>query len=464
MTGEIQSPRVQKQLDEAIDRARAAKAYDKAVSQLDDAVAIQSELPNVMAKMDALEKQLKRDVVVQALPPAEPKRKGTEQVSLKSLRILSAAAFAGMKKHAEGEQEAKSIKELFGTGKHYAHVTRTATTVATTTAAGWGSELTQSMTMGFVDDLVQTSVAAQLMTRTGLTPFAGNNSLTWPMRADSDSGSMKPAWVGEAATIPVVEGNLSSVTLSRHKLGAIAMATNELIRTSQPGVLDMIEQFIRDDASSGLDDSMFNPDNDQILAVRPAALTDGANNQGSAGNTLANVISDLKWLRSQMSAANSIDTVFCMHTDRLMGLQMLQGANEDFPLRDEIERTGGLFGVPILASPHFPALNVVAIDAARVVVAMDPVEVDTSSAATLVMADAQGAAPRMSYGDAVTDDDDAVADVADGAIHVSDAATTSPATIVRSALQTDSTAIRLIMPVTWKMLKPAVAYLTGVSW
>ncbi|WP_299356073.1 phage major capsid protein [uncultured Shimia sp.] len=441
----------------ALENETKAAAFDDALAMAKDAPKTARELAATKAELAALRKTVDRPVHVTVRPPAEPK-KAAKQAQLSSLRLLSAAAYGGMKQHADQGHIHAHVEKLFGDRNTHQHVIRDATSVATTTSAGWGAELTNSMSVGFIRDLAQTSCAAQLIARAGIQPFNGANSLTWGMRADDAKGDMKPSWVAEGATIPVMQSRFSSVTLARHKLGAIATASDELIRVSNPAILNLIEEFVREDASTGLDDSMFNPNLAEIAAVRPSSLTYNATNDASdGGSTLADILKDIKWLRSEMSAVNAVDPVILIHSDRYMALQMVTSTDgNSFPLRDELASTGGLFGVPIMHSPYMNAQHAIALDAARLVVAMDGVHVDTSSAVTLVMADADGVAPTMLDAGAVND--------SGGSIHVSDAAGTTPPPQVRGMFQTSSTAIRLVIPMTYKMLKPSVAYLTNVLW
>ncbi|WP_299355391.1 phage major capsid protein [uncultured Shimia sp.] len=438
-----------------LDNEMKAVAFDDALKVAKAAPANARKLAAVQAENKALKAQADRPVNVTVKPPAAP-RKAVQQAKVSSLRTLALASYGGMKQAVDKGHVHGHIESLLESKRTHQHVIRDATAVATTTSAGWGAELTTSMSMGFVEDLAQTSCAAQLIVRSGVQPFNGANSLTWAKRADSTKGDIKPSWVGEGATIPVMQSRFSSVTLSRHKMGAIAVASDELIRVSNPAILRLIEDFIREDASTGLDTSMFDPNISEIAAIRPASITYNATNTSSdGGSTLASILKDIKWLRTNLSAVNAVDPVILIHSDRYMALQMVTGDSGDtFPLRDELAATGGLFGIPILHSPFMNSQHAIAVDAARLVVAMDGVHVDTSSAVTLAMADDDGVAPTMADTDAVND--------SGGSIHISDV--TLPVTEMRSTFQTSSTAIRLVIPMTYKMLKPAVAYLTNIGW
>jgi HK97 family phage major capsid protein len=441
---------------QVLEQEAKAIAFEDALEIARNAPQTARDLAIVRAENKALKAQADRPVHVTVSPPKEAKRSPT-QVKFNATKLAALAAYGGMKRHIEKGHVHVHVAKLLGDRNTHQHVIRDATQVASTTSAGWGAELTTSMSMGLIEDLVPTSAAAQLIKLSGLINFQGANSLTWAYRADNAKGSMGGVWTGEGATLPVTKTNLRSVTLSRHKLGSIATASGELVRTSNPSILALIEDFIKEDTSIGLDTAMFDPNLGEVAAIRPSSLTYNApNSASSGGSTLTDILVDIKWLRQQMSAVNATKPAILIHSDRFMALQMVTGDGGDtFPLRDELARTGGLFGVPILHSPFMNANHAVAVDAARLAVVSDGITVDTSTAATLAMADDDGVAPTMADTGAINDNG--------GSIHISDAAGVPP-TPVRSMFQTDSVAIRLVWPLTFKMVKPGVAYRTNLLW
>ncbi len=85
----------------------------------------------------------------------------------------------------------------------------------------------------------------------------------------------------------------------------------------------------------------------------------------------------------------------------------------------------------------------------------DPIEVLASSTATIVMTDAATLTPNMGDGTGTYVD-------GTNSTHVSDASTTLPPSPVRGMFQTDSTALRLVSPMTWGLVADQCAYLTNV--
>ncbi|SMP35330.1 phage major capsid protein [Shimia sagamensis] len=462
VSGDLRSEKMESQARKALQQRAYEVAFEAAAEDVNAAPQLAKTVARLEGEIEGMKAEAAKPVNVTVKAPAKPKS-GTGQVQIRGLRMAAVRFAIGAIQHQTKRDPRAIAADLLGKGDQYQQAIRSATTPATTTAAGWAAELVRSDVREFYRDMEQASVFAQLVARAGLTIFDGANSVTWPMRADAQRGSMRPAWIQENATIPVVETRLASTTMNRFKLGAITTASNELLRTSNPDLLPLLEGFIRQDMSEALDADLLDPANPIQPTIRPASITNAAPNKASAGNNLASIVTDFKWLLGQASALRMIDPVVILHSDRVVGLQMVQGTGgtEQFPLRDEVAG-GSLFGLPLIHSPYAPAGQAVITDAHAFKCVADPVEVDTSSAVTLAMASADGVIPAMSTQPEPPHPADEVGN--DGSIHISDAASTLPPTEVRSMFQTNSTALRLIAPLSWTQMKPATSYLTGVTW
>lgn len=346
------------------------------------------------------------------------------------------------------------LQERYGHDPRVAEMFKAATNVATTTAAGWAAELVESDTLAFMNELKAVSIYGAVSSAGVAIPFGRNNSVTVPSR--SGNGNVSGSFVGEGATIPVKQDHYGSTTFNRYKAAVISTFTNELARTSTPQVETLLREAIMSDTGDMLDSVLTNPSNVAIAGIRPASPWNGAATQASAGDTLANILTDIRFLLDTLSAANAGRTPrLIMNPARLTGLSMLTNANGAFVFRDEIGQ-GRLMGIPLIISTNCPAASVYIIDCADFGTAFGVPEFDVSDQATIVMADDDGVAPTMTNGNAISDA---------GSIHVSDAAGTTPATAVRSMYQTWSVALRNVMPISWGMMRTGtVAYVTGVSW
>jgi hypothetical protein len=157
------------------------------------------------------------------------------------------------------------------------------------------------------------------------------------------------------------------------------------------------------------------------------------------------LVGDIKQITAALltgTNGNLRNPVWLMNPQQLNSIGFTVGPNSGaFPFRDEV-RAGSMSGWPIIDSGHVPAGTVIALDAA------DFVSVGAE-------------APRFEVSDQAT-------------LHMED---TNPAQIgtvgtpgvvaapTRSMFQTDSLALRLILPVNWTLQRTGtVAWVQGVTW
>ncbi|WP_425044153.1 phage major capsid protein [Primorskyibacter sp. S87] len=439
-------------------KARSLLDNELKAIAFDDALEVARRAPDTARKLAAAEAELKARKAADARPISvtvtqpKAKAKAPREPELRGTRLIAATVAVAMAKHLNhGAKPDDVLERLLPGDGHAWNRRKAATLVAGTAQSEWGLSLTATELKGFYSAMQDVSVFAQLAARGQMIPFGSANAITIPRRPKSDEGSLTPDWVQEHATIPVKQGMLGAATMNRFKKAIITVASNELIKVSNPAILSLLETFIIDDLAAGLDADLLNPAIAAIPQVRPASITNGRTTAASAGDTMANIVSDWKQLRAWASAGRYRAPVVLMHTDRRTGLEMVTDTSGDtFPFRDEV-RGGSLFNLPILDSVYAPSDLAVVVDASVFVSAGDLPEVDTSSAVTLAMADSDGVAPSMDG-------------TVDGSINISDAAGTVPPTEVRSMMQTYSTALRVVTPISYGLIADNCAYLSGVSW
>jgi len=123
-------------------------------------------------------------------------------------------------------------------------------------------------------------------------------------------------------------------------------------------------------------------------------------------------------------------------------ISLTESVGNGFPFQDQING-GTLVGYPVVVSSTVPATMVILINAADLMVA-------------------QGDAPQFSVSAQATIqfEDTTPLQITTGAQGSAVAATP-----VRSMFQTDSLALRMILPMNWAMLRAgSVAWVTGVTW
>ncbi len=437
------------------------KAYEAAANhvaaEVQAAPTTAKRLEGALARIDTLESRPSRAEVT-LLPPAAPK---PEQKQVNGLRLFGAAVLAEMKRR-DVKGGIDVIDEVIGKafpGDRHERARRAAksmTSIGNTTSPGNAAELASNASRSIYLAMQQSSVFASLLQYASVLDFEGNGSLTFPAR--SGTGDLEPSWIEESASLPVKQGLVEAATANRFKMGVITVVSEELIRSAAvSNLLDLIERFIRDDFSRGMDRHAFDPSINGVAGVRPPSIMHGAPTSVSAGSTFENKLADLGALRKAMVGARR--PVLMMNTDNRIGLDMTVTA-DGYPHFRGMLAEGNLYGIPVLHSPYFSTDEVHALDADAVLIGRDPMTVDTSDTATLVMLNSDGVDPTMTstWGDEAVD--------VEGSVRVSDAATVvgGPAD-VKSMMQHYSVAMRAVAPVGWVNMVDAKRHvLTGVAW
>lgn len=465
VVGDLHDPEYEKKATKALKELAYRKAFDNAVKAVEQDVSDFPRLRNQMLELTAEVQQLRkkhdRPIQVQStlVQPAKVKDP-TEGFRLS--KALSGVFVAQLRNHFFNEPPRKTLEKLFtkktdNYNYHFAEamLTKSSVDVLGTTLPMGGAELVDTGLMAFWRSLQQRSALAQLSAKGTAIPFGPHNAISIPKRSPVDSGSVMPAWVSEHATIPVKQATLGVTSIVRYKLGVITTATRELVKVSN--ALSIFEEFILDDLSQGLDSFLLDPSYAAIAGLRPASITNGADNKASAGKTLENILTDFTYLRTAMTNARRPAVI--MNTKRKNALEMVISANGTFPLAPMIA-ANNLWGMELIHSPYVPEGIVTAVDANAFYHGIESPMIDTSGAVTLAMADDATPAPQMT----ATGPTDGHVDAA-GSIQISDAAGTVPATDVRSMLQTNSAALRVVQPTSWNVVDASsVAYLTAVAW
>lgn len=254
----------------------------------------------------------------------------------------------------------------------------TKATLGTTTDAGFASALAQTNTLvgEFVDLLRAATVFDQL---TGFRSVPFNSKI--PNQLTGGAAS----WVGEGAAKPLTNPTFGDVEIKEHKLAAITVYTQELMRRSDPAV----DILVRDDlilASSTLIDATF-VDAAAASTTRPAGVLNGVTETKNTGTTAAAYETDLLSLINTFVSANlSLDgSYFIMSETRAAQMSLLRDAlgNSYFAgmaLRGE--RT--LMGIPVVTS-QTAGDKIILVKTSEILLAQDGgVDVSYSDQATLV--------------------------------------------------------------------------------
>nr|WP_321253294.1 phage major capsid protein [uncultured Ruegeria sp.] len=456
------SDKAKRQFDSKAENAIMAAAWETMQADLAEGEEARRELPDVKAEVAALRKALERPQAVTATikPPEEPKAVAKRP---RAVETVAAAATAEVLRRERQIPVLKTLNDLFpgSEGKIQRSVAKnflvkSATAPGGTTVAGWGAELVETGIGEWVDALTPVSVFGAMMSNGGRNlPMGNNMSLTMPNRPQIDPEKVAASFVVENGTIPVKQGAFGSVTAYRTKAAVISVFSGELANTSAPEISDLLRSMIIADTAEMLDGVLLDPTMGPVSGIRSGSPWFGATTQASAGTGLDNVIADIAWLQAQITGRRVRRPAIIIDNLREQRLRMMRESGV-FLFRDEVE-SGSLFGMPLIVSATVPTDKVYIIDLDDFSAWSPPPIVDVDGYTTVVMADDDPASqPAM-------EDENAID--ADGSIHVSDAAGTTPATKVVSTFQSYSIALRMVQPLSWVMLREGTAaYVSGVAW
>ena len=418
----------------------------------------QAQLDELSVESDQLQKNLEglrraEKIMAQKAVPAQQAVASKVPASARNEKngdLLVKTAVCNLMSHYTRSSPIEVANKMYRDDARMDAITRTAVNPADTTTVGWAAELVQDALQGFMDDIRPDSLYAQLAALGLAINFGGNSSVTIPGWAGTGT-DMAGSFVGEGNPIPVKRGTMTSSTLQRHKLAVISTFTEELADLSTPAIEGLVREKIRLDTIETIDQILFDG-NPAVAGLRPESIISGVAGQASAGNTTAQIMTDLKYLITTLSTARrGRRQAWVMADDIRDSLGMITGAADTFLYRDEVS-AGRLLGRPILSSMSAPAGNIFLIDAADFATASGTPTFNVSREATLVELNDDGSDPTM--------------DMPTGTVTVDGAAgvTGGPAP-VRSLFQTYSVGLRMILPMSWAMMRTSsVARVTGVAY
>ena len=254
----------------------------------------------------------------------------------------------------------------------------TKATLGTTTDSGFAASLVHENRL--VGEFVEMLRAATVFDK-----LQGFRAVPFNSKIPSQLTGGSAQWVGEGAAKPVTNGTYGEVEIKEHKLAAITVYTQELMRRSDPAV----DVLVRDDlieASKNLIDATF-LDAAAASASRPAGVLNGVTAIASTGVTAAAYETDLmKLINSFVTANLSLDGSYILMSEtRAAQISLLRDAlgNTYFngmSLRGE--RT--LMGIPVITSQTVGD-KIVLVKTSEILLAQDGgVDVSYSDQATLV--------------------------------------------------------------------------------
>lgn len=214
----------------------------------------------------------------------------------------------------------------------------------------WGAELAQSNTR-YTGDFIEFLYAMTVFDRLPL------RSVPARVHIKGQDGASTGFWVGESKGIPVTTADFSDVELTPLKVGAIAVASKELIADSDPSA----EMWIRDSiaqASAQRVDATFLSATAASNGVSPAGLLNGLSAASPSGTDAAAVRADLQTLYSGfLTAKNASGLYHVMTPSMAKAISLMRNALGQKEFEGLNAMGGTLEGDPVVTGDNVTSGN-----------------------------------------------------------------------------------------------------------
>lgn len=252
-------------------------------------------------------------------------------------------------------------------------------TLGTTTDAGFAAPLVQQDT--YKGDFLELLRNATIFDK-----LQGYRSVPFNVKINGQLSGGTAAWVGEGAKKPLTNPTFNNIEIKEHKLAAITVYTQELLRRADPA----IDQLVLNDlieATKVLIDTTF-LGNQAQTDVTPAGVLNGVTAITPSGTTGAQIEADLLKLITTFVAANltTDNAYFLMSETRAMQYALLRDplGNTYFNGMTFAGAARSLLGIPVITSQSIGD-KVILVKMSELLVAQDGgVDVAYSDQATLV--------------------------------------------------------------------------------
>ena len=326
--------------------------------------------------------------------------------------------------------QAVEIAKSLNYGPRVETVLKAAVAAGSTTSAGFTSLIDPAIMAGEFIDLLRPATIVGRMSKVRNVP--SNIKL---LKATTGTSA---AWIGEGKPAPITNAAVGDLTVGDHKIGAISVFTEELLRRSEPAADAMVRDDMIATITAAVDVAFIDQANAGQVGVKPASIANAATTAATAGTTAAHVRTDVKAAKKAAIAANQpLDTAcWVMHPASALALESMVNATtsvREFPLINSV--SGGFFeGLPVIISTAIPGTDVAGYDVilavqGEILLAESGLAIDASREASLEM----DSAP------------------------TNDSATPTGTSLV-SLWQTGSVAIKAIRGITWNRRRPTAVY------
>lgn len=337
-------------------------------------------------------------------------------------------------------------KARFGDDERLNVLLKAAVDAGSTTDSNWASKLTQhqEITSDFVEYLRPRTVLGQF----GVGSVPALRSIPFNVHVKAQTAGSSAGWVGEGQHKPVTAGTYDDVYMGFTKLAAISVATDELLRFSNPSA----ERLIRDDLAAAvvaaMDSSFVQIANAGSTGVKPASITykfDGSATTLPAGTSSPEADIAGLWSIADSGNLDATSAVYITTPAIARKLAGLTNAVDNRRFPNVTPQGGSYQGVPVLVSNYVDANTFILAFASEIWLADDgTVTLDASREASIIMSSTPEAD-----------------------IDAADASSTPPVFPPQSVsmFQSNSVALRAERYINWKPRRSnVVKIVSGASW
>lgn len=198
----------------------------------------------------------------------------------------------------------------------------------------WGAELAASDSR-YTGDFIEYLYAMTAFDKLPLRQIPANVFIK------GQDGTATGYWVGESKPIPASKADFSDVELRELEVGALAVVSNRLLRSSSPDAEALVRDSLVNASAQRVDTTFFSTAG-AVSGVSPAGILNGLSGLASSGADAAGLLKDIENLyRPFIAAYNASGLWFVMSTSLAKSISLLRNAlsQKDFP---EMRASGGV--------------------------------------------------------------------------------------------------------------------------
>ena len=426
--------------------AAEAEEFDTLTAEIDSAKAHLSRLKSVEASAASTASPVIRQqaantgrvdaVVIDRVEPSVVRAAERCEPGIRMARVAKTLILAKM----AGVDPIALAGRNYGQDPAVVEVVKAAVAAATTTDATWAGALV-GPAGAIVADFVAFLRPMTILGQFGQGGIPDLRRVPFRTALIGQTTGGQGYWVGEGDAKPLTKFDFARKSLDPLKVAAIAVLTEEVIRSSSPAAEGLVRDGLVDALRERLDIDFVNPAKAAVAGISPASITNGVVPIPSSGNDAEAVRADIKAAFAAYTAGkNSLEGgVWIAPAGIAASLGMMTNLLGQAEFTG-VDRSGGsLGGFPIIASDYVPADTVILANAREIYLGDEGgFAVDMSREASLEMSDAP-----VSKVDPPTNP---------GAPYV-------------SLWQTNSVGIRAERTINWLKRRPeAVVMLSAVNW